>query len=544
MNGPQQGNSPNNILNLSIFWVYGIFAILIGLVGCTTSVSQSNGGVVHTNALVSSQESAAVLYTATVGGADTKVESTPVPTEFVDVYDKSVLTKEQRERLYRASLEYVANTETEAIRVAQGLQFIGGGGHPATFCGPLSISILRDAGLVDRYTDLYNFWLLNPREEYTVENILEKTFPEEDYLWYRTTTPVNEFDFSEYPLYSGDFLYLYAGSRGTFEHMLTVSRVDDEGRVYAITAETHNGSYLISELVLYDPDEPGVGYFYDITNPEYSKTLGMTGFGGFQLWRPTSPIPDPSPEESAFRNRMDKVFELYGGEWHVLVKEIDGKVLYALNANEVIHPASIIKVPEAMLFFEALRQREIDDLRLFLVEHGTGGMTYKHLLHEMLVNSDEEATEIVLEYIEEYFRTTQKLEEWGYQYTTINPRRTTVTEISRLFEELWLNQRLTHEEGKIILEFLAEYSEGDETRLGVVREMMPVGSHYYSKRGSLVVRQVIVAEAAIFEVGDRAFLVSIFGYRGTEEDAPTYDDLEDAIEDAAWVIWDYIEDHK
>jgi hypothetical protein len=403
---------------------------------------------------------------------------------------------------------------------------------------------LRDAGLVDRYTDLHNFWLLNPREQYTVENILEKTFPKDKYFWYRTVTPVNEIDFSEFPLFTGDFIYLYAGPLGTFEHMITVSRVDETGRVYAITAETNNGSYLISELMLYDPHNPGVGYFYDITDPAYSETLGMTGFGGFQLWRPTEPIPDPSPEEGAFRNRMDKVFELYGGEWHVLVKEIGGKVLYALEVNEIIHPASTIKIPQAMLFFESLREREIDNLRLFLVERGTSGMTYQHLLREMLVMSDEEATEILLDYSEDFFRTGDRLKEWGYQYTTIKPRRTTVSEISRLLEELWLEERLSEEESQIILELLAEYTVNDETRLGVIREVMPENSHYYSKRGSLVKGRVIVSEVAILEVGDRAFLVSIFGYPGTEEDAPTFDELEEAIEDAAWVVWDYIEDYE
>ncbi len=162
--------------------------------------------------------------------------------------------------------------------------------------------------------------------------------------------------------------------------------------MYAITAETNNGSYLISEVMLYDPHNPGVGYFYDITNKDYSKTLGTTGFGGFQLWRPIEPIPDPSPEEAAFRNRMDRVFENYGGEWHVMVKEVEGKVLYALDANESIHPASVVKVPLAMLFFESLHEREIDDLRLFLVERGTDGRTYQQLLYGMLVDSEEEAT--------------------------------------------------------------------------------------------------------------------------------------------------------
>jgi hypothetical protein len=417
-------------------------------------------------------------------------------------------------------------------------------GHPANFCGPLSIAILRDAGLVDRYTDLHNFWLLNPRDDYTVDYILEKSFPQEDYLWYRTTTPINEFDYSEFPLYSGDFLYLYAGGRGNFEHMITVSRVDEQGRAYAISAETNNGSYLVSEVLLYDPDEPGVGYFYDITNPDYSKTLGTTGFGGFQLWRPIKPIPDPSPEEAAFRNRMDKNFEVYGGDWHVVVKEIDGKVLYALNANGSIHPASVVKVPLAMLFFEALREREVDDLRLFLVERGTDGRTYQQLLYGMLVDSEEEAADSILDYTNDFFNTTARLIEWGYQYTTINPRRTTATEMTRVFEDLWLRTRLSDEESRIILEQLAVYTSGDDSRLGVIRDDLPMGSHYYSKRGSLVQGRTIVGEVAILEIGNSAYVITIFGYPGSGEDAPNYEELETAIEDASWVIWGYIKNSE
>ncbi len=483
----------------------------------------------------STVEGPAQLFTATVG-----VYQTPTPTREPDVYDYSVLTSAQKDRLYRASLEYVANTEAEAIRVARSLEYVENEGHPANMCGPLSVSILRDAGLVDRYLELHDFWLLNPRNQYTVEYILEKTFPKESYLWYRTETAINEFDFEEFPLYTGDFIYLYAGPRGTFEHMITVTRVDAEGRAYTITAEVTNGSYLISEQMLYDPHNPGEGYFYDLTDPAYQKTLGNTGFGGFQLWRPTHPISDPTPEEAAFRNRMDKVFADYGGEWHVLVEEIGGEVYYALGINEIIHPASINKVPLALLFFEALNQRDFDDLRLFLVEHGTGGRTYQQLLRAMLVDSEEDATEILLDWTDDYFNTTAKMAEWGAPNTTMNPRRTTVNEISMIFEGLYTKRWVTDEENEIILEFLAEYTSNDETRLGVMRNSLPTGSHFYSKRGSLVKGQVIVAEVAIIETPEKAFLISIFGYPGTGEEAPTYDDLEQAVEDAAWIIWGYL----
>ena len=323
---------------------------------------------------------------------------------------------------------------------------------------------------------------------------------------------------------------------------MTVSRVDEQGRAFSITAETYNSSYLISELMLYDPQQPGKGYFYDITDPEYSALLGVTGLGGFQLWRPQASIPDPSPEEGAFRNRMDKIFDTYGGEWHVLVKEVQGEVLYALDPNEVLHPASVIKVPLAMTFFEALSERDFDDLRLFLVEKGTGGRTYQQLLTAMLVDSEEDAFESLFEYTEESFRTIDKLNEWGYQYTSINPRRTTVTEITRIFEELWLGEHLTGEQTKIILEQLAVYTAGDNTRIGVIRDELPEGSHFYSKRGSLVTGRVVVGEVAILDVGERAYIISIFGSPESGETTPSYEEIEEAIEDAAWIIWGYIAD--
>ena len=467
-------------------WVWigaGLMIILMVLAGCDLSESSSaavNSQITRTLPADDATGNSP-LYTATVG-----LPPTQIPTRLPGTYDYSVLTESQKDRLYRASLEYVADTEAEAVRVARAMQFVENEGHPANFCGPLSIAILRDTGLVDRYTDLHSFWLLNPRDQYTQEYILDKTFPKDAYLWYQTTTPINEFDFTTYPLYTGDFIYLYAGGRGNFEHIMTVTRVDSEGRAYAISAETNNGSYLIGEVMLYDPHNPGVGYFYDITDKDYSKTLGTTGFGGFQLWRPVEPIPDPSPEEAAFRNRMDRIFENYGGEWHVMVKQVEGKVLYALDANESIHPASVVKVPLAMLFLESLHEREVDDLRLFLVERGTDGRTYQQLLYGMLVDSEEEATTSLLDYTDDQLVPAQVLRDWGFQYTSVNPRKTTVSEITRLFEDLWTRQILTDEESKIILEYLAVYTSGDDTRIGVIRDQMPVGSHFFSKRGSLV----------------------------------------------------------
>jgi hypothetical protein len=42
--------------------------------------------------------------------------------------------------------------------------------------------------------------------------------------------------------------------------------------------------------MLYDPNKPGEGQFYDWMNREINGMLGMTGDGGFDIWRPKAPV--------------------------------------------------------------------------------------------------------------------------------------------------------------------------------------------------------------------------------------------------------------
>jgi hypothetical protein len=206
---------------------------------------------------------------------------------------RGALTWEQEKQLHEASLKFLAENEDEAIMVARDqidyLESIAE--HPSLMCGPLAAVILRDAGLLPHDVDLHGFWLLDPRMR-SSQIILETYFPIESYEWYQFDTPTPEFDFNAFPLLPGDFLYLYAGINGTFEHMITVSRVDEDGRAYTVSnLETEDG-FVIRELMLYDPHNPGVGQFYDWMNREINGWLGMTGDGGFDLWRPKLPVQD------------------------------------------------------------------------------------------------------------------------------------------------------------------------------------------------------------------------------------------------------------
>jgi hypothetical protein len=91
-------------------------------------------------------------------------------------------------------------------------------------------------------------------------------------------------------LYAGDFLYLFAGDSGSFEHMLVVSRVDESGRAFAVTNLNTTEGVVIREVMLYDPNEPGKGQFYEWTN-RANDALGRTGYGGYWLWRLKAPLP-------------------------------------------------------------------------------------------------------------------------------------------------------------------------------------------------------------------------------------------------------------
>lgn len=463
----------------------------------------------------------------------------PAPTPVPMIFDHSVLTQIQRDRLYKASLEYLAENEYEAVYIARSMEYVKNEGHPATMCGPLAIGLLRDAVLVDRYVDLQSFWLLNPRNEYTVRGVLEKYFPREHYQWYKTDTPVNYFDFKEFPLYTGDFVYLFAGAGGTFEHMITVTRVDDSGRAYSVTTRENSNGYSISEVMLYDPNNPGEGFFYEVTDRS-NKDFGLTGFGGFWMWRRLTPIPEENLDDLAFSDTLDSVLKEYGGEWNVLIKEIDGRIIYSRQADDLIHPASVIKVPLAIQFFKALNYQGEDDLHQYLSERGIKGRTYLQLIRAMLVDSEEAATNILYEWVNERIHIVDVFARWGVLDTAYKPRISTAEEMGILFEGLYQGMWLEPKEREIILDLLAEYTLSDDTRLGVIRQLLPGDSRFYNKRGSILEGRIVVADVAVIEVGDKAFLVAMFGYPGEEDLAPFYEKLETVIENAAYVIWEYL----
>ena len=232
----------------------------------------------------------AVPPTLTDPSLPATITASPFPTPTQSAIYKGALTASQQELLNTSAQAYLSETPDEAVKTVIRMAYTNPPAYanPATVCGPLSLAILQDTGLVSKDFLLHDFWYLNPRPQHQ-ENYLKKVFPADQFEKIEQPLPIDKVDYTADPLYPGDFLYLFAGNNGSYEHMLVVSRVDEAGRAYSVTNLNTTYGVIITEVMLYDPAQPGVGQFYEWTNFENRK-LGRTGYGGFWLWRPINPL--------------------------------------------------------------------------------------------------------------------------------------------------------------------------------------------------------------------------------------------------------------
>lgn len=188
------------------------------------------------------------------------------------------------QRLRLAALKHIAATPEDAEALARALGYAQYA-HPLTMCGPLMASILWEAGLLPDPDMIPEFWLLDPDED---QHLLQRAFPPA--RWQRFdfyNIPISMFDFSTFPLIPGDVVYLYSGWKWRgFEHVLVVSHVDAQGRVYAVNNVGTPKGYVVKEALLYDPQDPSDGYFIWWNDHTKKAWLGgLTGTAGLTVWR-------------------------------------------------------------------------------------------------------------------------------------------------------------------------------------------------------------------------------------------------------------------
>jgi Beta-lactamase enzyme family len=463
---------------------------------------------------------------------------TPIPSQTPSLYAGGVLTPAQKQRLAEVSLRFLAGTEPEAIKVAQRIGYLGINGYPSTMCGPLAMVILRDAGLVDPDILLKNFYYLNPRPGFGY-SVVETVFPKDRYEWISADRPINQVDFSAFPLFAGDFMYIFAGKSGNFDHILTVTRIDEQGRAYAVTNLNTAKGFVIKEVMLYDPHQPGTGQLSAWMDRQ-NWQLGRTGSGGFWLWRLKKPLPDPDGRTLQLADAIRKVEQAAGGDWHVLIQPVGGDPIYARLPYDVLHPASTIKLADAVLFFNLLEQKHIASLPDFLDRQGVEGRTFSQLLHAMLVNSEEEATSTLEGWIRQQEDPNQALHDLGFTKTFVTPRQSNAAEMAALMEKLYTGELVTPQARQILLDLLSEFTPNDNTRIGVIRPDLGVGDVIYDKRGSLASERVIVADLALIQKGSQAYTVAIFAYPNPDSPPSTYEGLEKGVEEISRLFWNFI----
>lgn len=475
---------------------------------------------------------------------DTSPLTSVTPSLTPDTPDTGILTRAQRERLDRVARSFLSPTQEEARKTAERINYVQYP-DPSNMCGPLAIAQLREAGLLSRYVDPHDFWLLRPDVN---AQTVARTFPAGRFEHFHFKQSTREFDFNAFPLQAGDVLYLYAGKQGTFEHILTVTRVDEQGRAYSVTnlntRPYPDYYYVIEEVMLYDPSQPGVGQFYDWTDASANSWIGLTGYGGFDVWRFAAPVQDATPEETALADKLDAIFDEAGGNWHSVILDLEaGRVVYERLGADAVHAASVIKVPIAMLLFVSLEQQGVPpaELESYLAQHGDGYLL-SNLLRDMLVISDEKATDELLAYIRRSgLDVNATLANWGAPNVNIYGRAAPLEEIAALLAGLYRGDFISPQARQIILDHMAEYTPHDDERLGVLKPLLPDDAEYYNKRGTITDERLIVGDAAILAwpsgSGKRAYVIVIFGYAG---EIPTTDEkLVTGIEQVAQAFWEF-----
>lgn len=434
-----------------------------------------------------------------------------------------VLTKAQRQRLVTASYRYLAPDDISATQMAIAIDFVEGPFEGASnMCGPLSVRILQDADLLGRWVSRNDFWLLNPRDNL---DTLRETFPSELYHWFSYDSPFVDHDFSAQPLMAGDFIYLTASPSDTFEHIFVVTRVDSEGRAYTVSNFLTAAGMVIEERLLYDPQEPGIGQVYDWADRSIRNTIGITGSGGYQIWRIKQASQLEFPQEGPARWLRDGLDALMLGStaaWYAQIEEIGGPLLFQFAPYSDFFPASTIKLPIALATYAWLEEAAASDWETFIRTQGAGGRSYQQLLRAMLVESEEDATEILVEHLGAA-ALDARWQAWGLADTRVSPRRSSVRDLRACFLAASRGSWLKRSSQAHLLELLSAYTINDEGRLGRLRKRVSVPLTIYNKRGSLVSGPMTVADSGIVVAGARRFFFTASALGGA---GSRYEDLE------------------
>jgi hypothetical protein len=243
-----------------------------------------------------------------------------------------------------AASPYLASTTRESNRVAQQIDWLGAQLEGAsTMCGPLSWSIMKDAGAFLPGYGLWNsgpitFWLAKP----TTNGRPYSLFPPGTVRVYHFDQPISQFDFNSWPLYPGDFLYTYSLKNG-FDHMLVVTEVDSGGSAYTVTnlvQEVPEYRLTIERALLYSPSDSTAGLIH---NQWRDGSNGRTGHAGFDVMRWDWMVKDIENQPAAYTIMPGDTLGMVSVRWKTpagLIAQYNN-----LSTDVSLQVGSVIQIP-------------------------------------------------------------------------------------------------------------------------------------------------------------------------------------------------------
>jgi len=236
----------------------------------------------------------------------------------------------------------------------------------------------------------------------------------------------------------------------------------------------------------------------------------------------TPTLPVEISDEDIKNSLTESLIE--GVAWHVIIENEGGERLFEHNPAELFHPASTIKLPVALVVLKILEERgdSIEKIQSYGI-----GRSWAELLSAMIVKSEEAATESLEFFTRGDNRLRNYLDVWGLKQTTFDPRLSTAEDLL-LSLKLVNNQEVLSEDfNNFLLDLMSEYTENDETLLGVLSAELP-GCKFYNKRGTLT-NPMVVADMGILKCPEQTWYLVIAG-TPLEGSSVKYEDIQAAIE--------------
>jgi hypothetical protein len=204
----------------------------------------------------------------------------------------------------------------------------------------------------------------------------------------------------------------------------------------------------------------------------------------------------------------------------------------------------MVKLPVALLFFKSLESEGIkpEDLESFLAEEGPD-RSYDQLLRGMFFRSEAESTQLLISSIRDnHLVIEEQLAAWGLKNTNIDSRKSTVSDIVLLYQELYSGNLVSQEARDYILGLMKETASGKYNRLGILQVNNPASLSFYMRRGSIQDSVIAIGDGAIISVpvvdGNDQYIVVMMGR--FNRDYPTTDEqLIRGIEKMGQVVWDF-----